>query len=320
MSTSKELYKIETEQAGYERITLINSPDEIDSRQLVSRIHLDRNRRTIATDFLLTDIVNASEITDSEGVLLGWAYPNLHLIDHHARDSRMRRQVSSTNLAIRYMQDRLADERGHQAIITHTDTDSILSSLILAGYITPNEEIFGKAALAADHTGEENMIADTLMALKDLRRVDLSATCLRRVLNHEELPAYAIPLVTERRASRKKAQEIVNREQYRIFPKGVIYIISDQTISGELLVPLFPYAQAVILASPLPVDNSLWEVRVRAGICFPEGASLLDADIEQLNWGGRWNGGNTRRKGGYEGQPEIFAERLSKYLESISRN
>src|SRR3989344_4629255 len=49
--------------------------------------------------------------------------------------------------------------------INHTDTDGLITTAILLGKIPPNE-IFLNAVLAADHTGEENFIADTLQSLE----------------------------------------------------------------------------------------------------------------------------------------------------------
>ena len=84
----------------------------------------------------------------------------------------MARPVSSANLALDWRaasantptESRKAAEQA-VVVINHTDCDSILSSGIVSGLLDALPA-YGRAALAADHTGEENAIADTLQALE----------------------------------------------------------------------------------------------------------------------------------------------------------
>ena len=91
---------------------------------------------------------------------------NIINIDHHGNDPRLEsRIITSTTQAIEYVNrfGILPDDQ--HCVINHTDTDSILSSLIVRGIIPP-ESIFAEASIAADHTGAENPIADLLQAIK----------------------------------------------------------------------------------------------------------------------------------------------------------
>jgi hypothetical protein len=66
-------------------------------------------------------------------------------------------------------------------VINHTDCDSVLSSGTASGHLEPLKE-YGVAAIAADHTGEENDIADLLQALDERRDLCLAFTSLDRIM------------------------------------------------------------------------------------------------------------------------------------------
>lgn len=301
----------------HSEIILMDSMEEISSKDL-RRIAQIPEFPIIATDFLLTNISEAKEIIGKDQILLGWRFPkNISLIDHHANDPRMRRQISATNLAIQYVQAGLALFGKEKIVTNHTDADSILASLILSGRLEPDEEIYGRAAIAADHTGEINPIADLLMALQHERNIQLSSDCLKKMLQGEPLPKFVEALTEKRFKERAEAIRLVESEEYSRYPQNVAYFVTENAVSGELLTPLLPEARVIIIASPFPDEPQKWQVRVRAGKQFPQTASLLDAHLEQFNWGGRWNGGNTKRKGGFTGDPEIFAITLNNYLASL---
>ena len=93
----------------------------------------------------------------------------------------MRKHISSTTLANKYVTERGPLNNSYAVIINHTDTDSILSSLIMSGKLKPHDE-FDMAAIAADHTGKENIISDLLQALEDDRCLNKSVDALQKIV------------------------------------------------------------------------------------------------------------------------------------------
>ena len=94
-------------------------------------------------------------------------------IDHHQDDPRMHRFVSSANLAAEWVRAGHGPRPGDLVVITHTDCDSVLSSAIVSGRLEPKPE-YEAAAIAADHTGAKNGIADLLQSLDSYRDHELS--------------------------------------------------------------------------------------------------------------------------------------------------
>ena len=94
-------------------------------------------------------------------------------IDHHQDDPRMHRFVSSANLAVEWVRAGHGPRPGDLVVITHTDCDSVLSSAIVSGRLEPKPE-YEAAAIAADHTGAKNGIADLLQSLDSSRDHELS--------------------------------------------------------------------------------------------------------------------------------------------------
>ena len=86
---------------------------------------------------------------------------------------------------------------------------------------------------------------------------------------------------------------------------GVYYSIlkdPDIAVRGELFPALVPQAAIITVASPY--KEGKWAIKVRAGLLFPTGKSILDLNLPNL--GGRWDAGNTKRSGGYPGNPLDF--------------
>jgi hypothetical protein len=127
-------------------------------------------------------------------------------IDHHAPSPRMDRPVSSATLAIAHL--RAAGLPHGTIVLNHTDCDSILSAGIASGRLAP-EDRFSEAAIAADHTGADNEIADLLQALDGRRDLRLSFRSLDRLLRGESLEKTAEDGLAERR--RQTAAGVVRR-------------------------------------------------------------------------------------------------------------
>jgi hypothetical protein len=136
-------------------------------------------------------------------------------IDHHAPSPRMDRPVSSATLAIAHL--RAAGLPHGTIVLNHTDCDSILSAGIASGRLAP-EDRFSEAAIAADHTGADNEIADLLQALDGRRDLRLSFRSLDRLLRGESLEKTAEDGLAERRRKRRAAADVVRRGGLAAFP------------------------------------------------------------------------------------------------------
>lgn len=136
------------------------------------------------------------------------------VVDHHAEHSDMYRFVSSGNLACEYV--RKNDPSKHPIIISHTDCDSIISRLVMGGEIPPHE-IFEKAVIAADHSGEANPIADLLQALDARRNFASSVWNLGALLSEHPLTNSAQQALLQRKRDREATERFVASGNYEIF-------------------------------------------------------------------------------------------------------
>lgn len=231
-------------------------------------------------------------------------------VDHHAPVPRMARRVTSTELALRQA---AAEPTPADAVVVihHTDCDSVLSSAVVGGHLAP-DPAWAAAALAADHTGEENAVADLLQALEDARDWRFSLAALAALRAGAPLPERARePL--ERRLRRRAAAEhaVASGAMQRDGPLAWARLAEET--DGAFFPALLPDAAAVLLASPLPADPTRWLVKVRLGLAAPEGATLDGLGITQIDpaFGGRWNAGSNRRAGGTALEPEVYARMLA---------
>jgi hypothetical protein len=239
----------------------------------------------------------------------------------------MARQVSSTNLAIDWRAANVdtpaesLEARGQSVVvINHTDCDSILSSGIVSGRLDPLPE-YGRAALAADHTGEENEIADTLQALEPWRDVELSFATLRAVETGEPLPELAREALGRWRHKRACAAHYV--AQGTVASDGLVaFGILDREVDGIFFPPLLPDAVLVLLAVPrLPNADGPWTMKLRLGTRAPEGFTLHDLHMTDFDpaYGGRWNAGSNARAGGTTIPPARYAEQVRQRLLATRR-
>ncbi len=232
-------------------------------------------------------------------------------IDHHADDARFFRRVSSGNLAIEYVKAEGVLPDDAQALINHTDCDSVVSAAILTGLLPP-EEKFGDAVIAADHTGEPNPIAELLQALDPLRDFEYSLRNLDRLLRNVPLEPLAMELVEKREKERSRARRLVEAGAFQMIGRvAVAKLAQADRVAGEFLPSLLPHAAVIVSASPM--ENGRWETKVRLGLAAGPGVTLYSLGIRQWepNFGGRWNAGSTKRAGGSTIDPTALAERLS---------
>ena len=141
----------------------------------------------------------------------GFARGRLMNIDHHAPVPQMARAVSSANLALERLRLVGPPSRDSLIVITHTDCDSVLSAGLMAGVLEADAR-YGDAALAADHTGEVNDIADLLQALDRRRDLSLSLAMLAALERDETLPQDVRAAVAHRAAERESAVAYVRAD------------------------------------------------------------------------------------------------------------
>jgi hypothetical protein len=272
----------------------------------------------VACDFHVQGIEQSGQ-----PVVGGFQLDRILNIDHHAPCPAMYRRVSSANLAL----ERSRHETIHAAgdavvVINHADCDSVLTSGIVSGLLEP-EARFGEAAIAADHTGEENDIADLLQGLDAAQAGDgirhdpeLSFRNLNLFLTAGKVEAYAQRAWDARRRKREEAAHSVGSEAFSM--DGTLALgVFREPIDGELFPALIPTAALIVLANPLPADPQRWQIKVRLGLAAPEEMTLWDLDIPSLDpaFGGRWNAGSNRDLGGTELPPDAYAEEIRSRLQ-----
>jgi hypothetical protein len=124
------------------------------------------NKRLYVCDFYI-DGIDQPDAATFDGV--SFQKGEIVNIDHHSEEPKMRRFVSSANLALGYVGRNPNFKENSSVVIHHTDADSTMTTLIMQGDVTREQAIawgFGEAAIAADHTGEPNNIADLLQSLQ----------------------------------------------------------------------------------------------------------------------------------------------------------
>jgi hypothetical protein len=270
----------------------------------------------IACDFYV------SGAEDARRVVGGYEFGRVLNIDHHAPGRRMARQVSSTNLALKRMRRNVPLPEKSVVVISHTDCDSILSSGIMSGRLEPNP-VFGIAAIAADHTGEPNEIADLLQGLDNLPKdrkprdplyfIDAVQRYMREGV--KSLDSLAREGLAHRSQMREAARDAVLNGQIKV-TEGLALGCMESKIDGELFYSLLPDAFAILLMYPRRDDASRWEAKIRLGAAAPRGSSLHHLGITELdrNFGGRWNAGSNTRNGGTSMGPEEYAFKLRQHL------
>lgn len=256
----------------------------------------------------------------------GYEKDGIVTIDHHALTKRMQKEISSTNLAIEYVKKNGIignDAKDTVVVINHTDCDSVLSSAILRG-ILPPEERFGQAAIACDHTGEENKIGDLLQSLQYENDLEFSLRNLQLLLRNQPLENDAQKMLETRYNNRKKAKEIIKNGQYSQIGKTACVILNKK-IDGELFVPLIPHAEVIVLANPLEANSEKWEIELRIGKSGAFKGLILDkkkiSEKIDSNYGGRWNAGSNARSAdgvkehaGIDINPEEYAQMIDRLL------
>lgn len=278
-------------QDQYRNVYLIEKRSDNTSTELRNTFP---GRKICVCDFY----VNGSERgeLDQRGVIY---YDGLLIIDHHAPIDYMKRRISSTVIANQFVTANGPLNDDWVIVINHTDTDSLLSALIMRGELEPSER-YGQAAIAADHTGEEDVISDVLQAYEYERRIENSVEVVKRVL-------------TNRLKVRSSLRKLAESDQFK-WIDGIAYIVLEEKIDAGLVPAILPEAKVIVVASPMPPGSKgSWRVRVRLGL-KAKGIALNEMDLP--DFGGRWNAGSTTRHGGTNVEPEEYVRLIQDRLSS----
>lgn len=240
---------------------------------------------------------------------------NILSIDHHAPIEEFSKNISTTNLAIEWVNKNGILDKNYSVVINHIDCDSLLSSLIVRGILLPHER-FGNAAISADHTGEENKIADLLQALQDTRNLEFSIRNLELLLKGKELDLKAQKLLDKTYIDKKRAKEVVEKGKMNILGR-ITYVQLDKKIESSYFPALIPDAQVILTFSPHLKNPDHWESKIRLGLKAPAGLTIGKLEIEDIDpsFGYRWNAGGNSRGSGTTLKLEEYANRLNEKLQ-----
>ncbi|MDQ6717453.1 MAG: hypothetical protein M3Z17_03775 [Gemmatimonadota bacterium] len=216
-------------------------------------------------------------------------------------------------------------------MINHTDCDSILSSAIVGGLLPPAISL-GEAAIAADHTGEENTIADLLQGLdaessskpwdaqaaRDRFRVGVRNVA--HLLENQSLEAVAIDALAAQRNRRAKAARLVASNAFQM-ADGVAWAVFDKKVDGAFFPALLPDAAVILIAQEVE-RGTKWQIKTRLGLNRPDGFTLFDLAINEFDpsWGGRWNAGSTSRGGGTVSSPAEYAAEIGRRMQDAGES
>lgn len=233
-------------------------------------------------------------------------------VDHHVPVPAMMRFISSANLASNYVRKYGVPAPAKTSVkIHHTDCDSIISAAMMRGLIEP-ESRFEEAAIAADHTGAENPIADLLQSLELERDISFSLEMLDIYLKNGSLPPRAVTLVDERTKTRLDLKNMVESGVFKMID-GVAYADIDYSVDAGLLPSLLPDAKAIVVS--MPTESGRKNIKVRLTPASPEGSDISRMNLEN-NFGGRWNAGSNKRGGGTTLSAAEFAQLVAKNMKS----
>jgi hypothetical protein len=243
----------------------------------------------------------------------GYEIDGILNIDHHSPAEHMMRNVTSTNLALGQIRHSGPLDPDAMVIISHTDCDSVLSASVMAGEL-PLDDKFGAAAVAADHTGTANQIADVLQSLEWKRDFYFSLRNLRKLLDGQPLDRTAQPSYLQRLRKREAAEAAIIDHRVQVEGKLAFGVLESQ-IDGEFFPSKLPSAALILLMSPRPNSNR-WDAKMRLGQTAPRGASLHHLRPERFDpaFAGRWNAGSNARNGGTDMKPDAYAQTVAQVM------
>jgi hypothetical protein len=276
----------------------------------------------IACDFYVSGAEKARRVA------AGYDFNGLLNVDHHAPGRRMARRVSSTNLAIRHKRRNSQHPDNGIVIISHTDCDSVLSSGIMSGHLEP-DDLFRTAAIAADHTGAKNDIADLLQGIDDLPKDRKPRDPLYFIHTLKKFMQGGVDSLDDlaregwnrRQEMREAARRAVELGDVKI-ENGLAVHHSNSRIDGELFIPLLPDACLIVLIRPHKNDAPRRDVKIRLGSAAPKGVTLHQLGIREFdsNFGGRWNAGSNSRNKGTQIHPDTYVANVRQRLDRLGHD
>jgi hypothetical protein len=283
-------------------------------------------RVLVLCDVAVVGIESFGELRDY-GFLYEFEGGTLINIDHHAPVLEFERHISSTNLALRYIRVHGTVVPDVLVMINHTDYDAIVSASLVKGVlgqismpqcVLAEEAIdslafFGEAAIAADHTGESNMLADLLQAQKFERDVECSLKSLQVFLTNGQLSPKVRSLLEEREAERELARKLVESGAFRQCG-WVTYARLEKHVDMAFLPALLPEAHVIMTYIASKRQPGRFIVRLRLGKMGAGKIILNKLGIDGIDdrWHGRFNAGSNRR------DPSGTQVPLREYLEFLN--
>lgn len=281
------------------------------------------NQILYACDFY----INGIEPYEQQGFFQQGRIINL---DHHSEAKSVSRVISSTNMVLEYKKKHPDYAKQNFGVVTHhVDCDSVLSTLILRGVLAP-EERFGIAAIAADHTGEANDIADLLQAIKrgpegnenmatveeNKARFEYVVKNLHAFLNNQPIDESARIMLNHRLEQRAGLEDLKNKGEFGSAGKNQEVIFLPTEASGRLdptlLIGVFPNAKVIFTYYQLPNGNYIYNCRL--GKDAEIGTDLRQVMAKSgLQFGGRWSAGANKRQTSGAGtpiKPKDYADKI----------
>jgi hypothetical protein len=269
-----------------------------------------------ACDFYIDDIE-----TKGKGIEGGYVYENIYNIDHHAPTKRMMSNITATSLAIDYIKKNSEIPQGSVVLINHTDCDSVLSSLIICGLLSVDQEedavLYAKAAESADHTGAPNDIADLLQALSCKRKLLFSAKNMEDLLAGKDLDEEAAVLFKQRSDERMRSFALIKGGLRQKGHVTFLQLTPKKNVDIQLLYWALPDAEIIMTAGQMPDDASRTGIKIMRGRKAPNGLCLNIIGLGD-GFGGRWDAISNKRAGGTTNSVAIYIDKLNDYLNSFT--
>jgi hypothetical protein len=272
--------------------------------------YFGKKQNIIVCDFHVKDIHKKTFIS------CGYLFENIINIDHHAPDSFMANFATATSLASEYRKSDFFSKNSI-VVINHTDCDSMLSALIVSSQILP-DEMLCQAALAADHTGNENDIADLLQSMEHLRDFVYSQRNLHKLLSRNRLDEEASKLFLDRKLQRDYACKISQKAE-RIGFVHLIKLSPNYSINIQLFKSFLPDACIIMSSQPMCDNHDRNEISIMLGQKAPADLYLNNIPLPN-EFGCRWNAGSNKRSSGSTVQPHEYINIINSYMAVFSKN
>ncbi len=160
-----------------EKVVLIPKKGNVDEKYIIKSLPDGKGKKIVAVDFNVFEIekkgvpVKVGLSNEMVGYKENYQGREIINIDHHIPIDEMKRIVSSTNLACEYVKNNgIIQDEEYDVVAHHADVDSFLATLVLRGAIPPDQGI-EDTAIAADHTGRDNALADFLQASQEEKKI-----------------------------------------------------------------------------------------------------------------------------------------------------